>query len=59
MKNNNLLLVFGQLALAVSILLNHFAGESTLVSFLVGLFTGLSIVLNIASAVSGRKGKVT
>ena len=48
MKNKNLYLAVGQLSLAVSILLNHFVKENEIVSFLIGMFTGLSVVFNIA-----------
>jgi len=57
MKNKNLYLVFGQLALAISILLNHFAKESKMISFIIGFLIGLSIVFNIAFALSLRKNK--
>jgi hypothetical protein len=59
LKNKSLYLVIGQLALAISILLNHFAKNSELISFAIGLFTGLSIVFNIAYGLSLRKGKST
>ena len=48
MKNKNLMLVVGQMSLAVSILLNHFVEETSIISFMIGLFTGLAIVLNTA-----------
>jgi hypothetical protein len=54
-KNKNIYIVIGQFALAVSILLNQFMKDSMPVSFLIGLFTGLSIVFNIAFLISYRK----
>ncbi|RPI04203.1 MAG: hypothetical protein EHM64_10670 [Ignavibacteriae bacterium] len=47
-KNKNVFLAVGQLSLAMSILLNHFVNDTGPVSFLIGLFTGLSIVFNAA-----------
>jgi len=47
MKASNLYVVLGQLALAVSIILNHFLKETTPVSFAIGILAGLSIGLNI------------
>jgi len=55
MKNKNLYLVIGQLALAVSILLNHFGKNSDGISFIIGLLTGLSIVFNITYGLKMRK----
>lgn len=57
MKNKNIFLVIGQIALAISILLNHFAKDSTLISFSIGLLTGLSIVFNISYALNMRQLK--
>ena len=56
-KNINLFLVIGQFAMAISILLNHFVKDSELISFLIGLLTGLSIVFNIAFIINFRKEK--
>ncbi|HVP19033.1 MAG TPA: hypothetical protein VMU36_08550 [Spirochaetia bacterium] len=55
MKASNLFIVLGQIALAVSIVLNHFVKDSAPVSFAIGLLTGLSIVLNAAVIVAIRK----
>ena len=55
MKNKNLFIVIGQLSLAVSIILNHFVKENEFVSFLIGLFTGLSIVFNFAFLLNRKK----
>jgi hypothetical protein len=55
MKNINLYLVAGQFALAISILLNHFVKESELISFLIGLLTGLSVVFNLFFILKWRK----
>jgi hypothetical protein len=57
MKDKKLYLVIGQFALAISILLNHFAKGSEIISFIIGLLTGLSIVFNITFGLSLRKEK--
>ena len=57
MKNRNIYLVVGQISLAISILLNHFAKGTNLISFIIGMLTGLSIVFNIAYGLSLLKGK--
>ncbi len=57
MNDKKLYLVVGQFALAISILLNHFAKGSDVVSFTIGLLTGLSIVFNITYGLSLRKNK--
>jgi len=57
MKNKSIYLVIGQLALAISILLNHFGKGSDLISFIIGFLTGLSIVFNIAFGLGLRKDK--
>ena len=56
MRNKNIYLVVGQLALAAGILLSHFMKDSEPVSFLVGFFVGLSIVFNLVYAFTLRKG---
>jgi len=56
-KNKNIFLAVGQISMAISILLNHFAKDSGLISFIIGLLTGLSIVFNIAYLVLFRKDK--
>ncbi len=58
MKNNNIFLVVGQISLAVSILLNHFVKENEIVSFIIGVLTGLALVLNTAFLINRRKIKV-
>jgi hypothetical protein len=57
MKNMNLYFAVAQLALAVSILLNHFMEDSNLISFIIGFLTSLSIVFNIAYMLFLRKDK--
>jgi hypothetical protein len=47
-KNKNIFFAIGQISLAISILLNHFASDSGLISFLIGFLTGLSIIFNAA-----------
>ena len=53
-KDKHVLIVIGQLSLALSILLNHFVAETPPVSFLVGLFTGLAIVFNLTYLIRFR-----
>ncbi|MEI6694688.1 MAG: hypothetical protein WCO13_01365 [Bacteroidota bacterium] len=57
MKNKNIYLVFGQLSLVMSIILSHFLKDSGIVSLIIGIFLGLSIVFNFAFLVSLRKKK--
>ena len=57
MINKNLYLAIGQLAMAVSILLNRFAEDTAPVSFIIGLLTGMSIVLHFAFSFSVRREK--
>jgi len=47
-KNKNLFFAVGQFSLAASIILSHFVEEKGITAFFVGMFTGLSIVLNLA-----------
>jgi hypothetical protein len=44
---DDLLIPVGGICLAAAILIDRFVGPGALVDFLVGLFTGLSIVLNL------------
>ena len=57
MNNKNLYLMIGQFALAISILLNQFAKNSDMISFVIGFLAGLSIVFNIAYGLNMRKEK--
>jgi hypothetical protein len=57
MRNKNLLLVFGQLSLAFSIILSQFVTETNFVSCIIGFFIGLSIVFNLAFLISLKKKK--
>lgn len=41
------MLAIGMFSLAISLLLDRFAGKEQVVDFFCGLFTGLSITLNI------------
>jgi hypothetical protein len=58
-RNKNLYLAIGQFALAISILLNRFIGDGVLISFIIGLLTGLSIVFNLAFIIGFHKEKST
>ena len=55
MRRNNIFLAIGQISLAVSILINHFVKENEIVSFIIGMLTGMSIVFNVAFLINRRK----
>ena len=46
-KKKEGMLITGMFSLLVSVLLGRFGGEYALTNFLEGLFTGLSIVMNL------------
>ena len=57
MKKSHVLLAVGQISLAVSILINHFAKGNDFASFITGLLVGLSLVFNVAFLINQRKIK--
>lgn len=58
-KDKNIFFSIGQFSLAISVLLNHFADDGSLVSFVIGFLTGLSIVFSVAYLILFRKEKST
>jgi len=53
---DDLLIPVGGICLATAIILDRFIGEGTLIDFLVGLFTGMAIILNLVGLYrSGKK----
>ncbi len=52
---DDLLIPIGGLCLAAAILMDRFIGPGALVDFLVGVFTGLAIVLNLLGLYRSRK----
>jgi len=54
---DDLLIPIGGICLAAAILMDRFVGPGASVDFLVGLFTGLSIVLNLLGLY--RRGRIT
>ncbi|MGD9395979.1 MAG: hypothetical protein PVJ05_06095 [Candidatus Thorarchaeota archaeon] len=51
---DNLLIPIGGLCLAAAILMDRFIGPGALVDFLVGVFTGLAIILNLVGLYRSR-----
>lgn len=56
-KKDNLLLIIGQLAFVISILLFQFAPHKSYFLFLTGFSCGLGIVFNISSLLRKRRIK--
>jgi hypothetical protein len=54
-QGDDLLIPVGGLCLAVAILMDRFIGPGALIDFLIGIFTGLSIMLNLVGLY--RRGK--
>jgi hypothetical protein len=52
---DDMLIPVGGICLAIAILLDRFIGPGTLVDFLVGLFTGLAVVLNLVGLYRNRR----
>ena len=55
LRKNGALVPFGGICLSAALLIDRFAGNGTLVDFLVGLLIGLSIVLNLVGLYRSRK----
>ena len=53
-KNKEIMLVIGILSLTISIILDRFAGAGTIIDFFCGLFTGISIVMNLGFLIKYR-----
>ena len=54
-KDKNVILAIGMLSLVIAILLGRYADPTPIISFLEGLFYGLSIVLIIFTLILARK----
>ena len=46
-KNKQVMLTIGMFSLTFAILLDRFAGVGAIIDFLCGLFTGISLVMNL------------
>jgi hypothetical protein len=53
-KKKEMMLAIGSFSLTIAVLLNRFAGVGTIVDFLCGLFTGLSITMNLSYLIKFR-----
>ncbi|MFX1525014.1 MAG: hypothetical protein ACFFCC_16015 [Promethearchaeota archaeon] len=58
-KNKGFMLVIGMFSFIMSMILGKFAGSATIIDFLSGLFTGLSITMNLAYLIKIRLEKNT
>ena len=53
-KNKEMMLAIGMFSLTIAIILGRFAGTGTIIDFFCGLFTGLSIVMNLSYLIKYR-----
>jgi hypothetical protein len=56
-KKKEIMLAIGMFSLTVAVLLNRFAEAGTMVDFLCGLFTGLSMTMNLGYLIKFRLEK--
>jgi hypothetical protein len=56
-KNKEIMLVIGMFSLSIAIILDRFAGIGTIMNFLYGLFTGLSLTMNLCYLIKYRLDK--
>jgi len=56
-KNKEVMLTIGLFSLTIAILLDRFAGPGIIVDFLCGLFTGLSLTMNLGYLIIFRMEK--
>ena len=56
-KNKEVMLTIGMFSLTIAILLDRFAGAGTNIDFLCGLFTGISITMNLGYLIKLRIDK--
>ncbi len=56
-KNKEVMLAIGMFSLTIAILLDRFAGTGTIIDFLCGLFTGISITMNLGYLIKLRIDK--
>ena len=60
-KNKEIMLIIGMFSLTFAIFLDRFAGVGPIIDFLCGLFTGLSLIMNLGYLIKYRaekKGKL-
>ena len=53
-KNKEQMLAIGMFSLVIAIALDRFAGQEPLIDFFCGLFTGLSMVMNLGYLINYR-----
>lgn len=56
-KNREIMLEIGMISLTITIILDRFAGAGTIIDFFYGLFTGLSLVMNLGFLIKYRMEK--
>ena len=56
-KNKEVMLTIGMFSLTIAILLDRFAGAGTIIDFLCGLFTGISLTMNLGYLIKLRIDK--
>lgn len=59
MKNKNMYFIVGQFSMAIGVLLDVFVKDSRPISFVSGLFIGLSLVFNLVFGLGMRKDKTS
>ena len=57
--SRNSMLAIGMFSLTIAILLGRFAGSVSIIDFLSGTFTGLSITMNLAYLIRLRLEKIS
>jgi hypothetical protein len=53
-KNKEMMLAIGMVSLTIAIILDSFAGTAMIIDFFCGLFTGLSITMNLGFLIRFR-----
>ena len=56
-KNKEIMFVIGMFSLTIAISLDRFAGTGTIIDFLCGLFTGISLIMNLGYLIKYRTEK--
>ena len=57
-KKKEIMLAIGMISLTIAITLDRFAGVGPIIDFFCGLFTGLSLVMNLGFLIKSRTEKV-
>ncbi len=57
-KSKEMMLAIGMFTLTITIILGRFAGSGTIIDFLSGIFTGLSLTMNLAYLITLRLEKI-